>query len=91
MEDTALSAGAHNASTGVSMPSMPLSFLHVNESATIVSIHADEKLHHHLENMGFVEGASVTIASQNAGNIIVQVKGASIGLDKNMSRKIIVG
>ena len=56
-----------------------------------MSIHADEKLHHHLENMGFVEGASVTIASQNAGNIIVQVKGASIGLDKNMARKIIVG
>ena len=47
-------------------------------------------VHHHLENLGFVEGAKVSVVSEQAGNFIVEIKGASVALDKSVAAKIIV-
>ena len=48
-------------------------------------------MRHHLENLGFVEGAQVTVVTENAGNLIVEVKGTQVALDKQVALKIIAG
>ena len=42
------------------------------------------------ELMGFVAGANVTVISEIAGNLIVNVKESRIALDKEMAMKIFV-
>lgn len=45
----------------------------------------------HLSNLGFVEGAKVTIISEQGGNLIVKVKGSRVAIGKDIAKKIIVG
>ena len=68
---------------------MPLSFLKAGAVAKVAKVRGKGEVHHHLENMGFVEGADVRVVSENGGNLIVQVKGASVALDKSSASKII--
>ena len=44
---------------------------------------------HHLENLGFVAGAEVKVVSEQAGNFIVEVKGAQVALNKQVAQRII--
>lgn len=69
---------------------MPLTFLRRGDAARVVRVRGRGEVHHHLENLGFVEGANVSIASEQAGNFIVQIKGANVALDKSVASKIIV-
>lgn len=46
-------------------------------------------LHHHLENLGFVEGAQVTVVSEAAGDLIVEVKGIQVALNRQVAAHII--
>lgn len=43
-----------------------------------------------LANLGFVEGAKVTVVSENNGNLIVNVKDSRIAIGEDISRKITV-
>ena len=43
----------------------------------------------HLENLGFVPGALVKVIAQQAGNLIVEVKGSQVALDKASAQKVI--
>ena len=52
---------------------MPLSFLKGGETGTIAKVRGRGDLHHHLENLGFVEGAQVTVVTEVAGDLIVEV------------------
>ncbi|EFM25700.1 FeoA domain protein [Peptoniphilus duerdenii ATCC BAA-1640] len=49
-----------------------------------------EKEDRHLTNLGFVEGAKITVISETEGNLIIRVKGTRIGIGKDIARKIIV-
>ncbi len=69
---------------------MPLAFLRCGDVAKVVRVRGKGEVHHHLENLGFVEGASVSVVSEQAGNFIVQVKGANVALDRSVASKIIV-
>lgn len=44
----------------------------------------------HLTNLGFVEGAKITVISETEGNLIIRVKGTRIGIGKDIAKKIIV-
>lgn len=68
---------------------MPLSFLKDGESATIAKVRGKGDVHHHLENLGFVEGALVTVMSEAGGDLIVEVKGTHIALNKQVASRII--
>lgn len=68
---------------------MPLSFVAKGEIATVAKLRDKGELHHHLENLGFVEGAQVKVVCENAGNLIVEIKGTQVALDKDVSRRII--
>ena len=69
---------------------MPLTFLRRGDAAQVVRVRGKGDVHHHLENLGFVEGAKVSVVSEQAGNFIVEIKGASVALDKSVAAKIIV-
>ena len=70
---------------------MPLSFLKSGEAARVVKMRCKGDLHHHLENLGFVEGAPLSVVCENAGNIIVEIKGAQVALDRSVAQRIITG
>ena len=55
----------------------------------VAKVRGKGDVHHHLENLGFVEGADVHVVSEQAGNLIVEIKGAHVALDKSIASKII--
>ena len=44
----------------------------------------------HLAELGFVVDSDVTVVSEIAGNLILQVKNSRIALDKTMANRILV-
>lgn len=68
--------------------SLPLSFLKSGEMATVAKVRGRGDLHHHLENLGFVEGASVMVVSEASGGLIVEVKGTQVALDRQVAARI---
>lgn len=79
-----------NATLDSSMPQIPLAFLEKSKEGTVLKVRGRDEQHHHLENLGFVAGAKVRVASQVAGDLIVEVKGARVALSKSIAMKIIV-
>ena len=73
----------------VSRQKMPLSFLRAGESAKVAKIRDKGDIHRHLENLGFVEGAEILVVSENQGNLIIQVKGTQVAIDRSIASRII--
>ena len=89
---TASSTSQQRAAASSSMPqgqTMPLSFLKCGESASVLKVRGGGELHHHLENLGFVEGARVKVVSGIGGDLIVDVKGAQVALGRNAAQRIV--
>ena len=86
---TGIACADAGAMPGVSCRQMPLSFLGSGETATVAKVRGRGDLHHHLENLGFVEGARVTVTAEAAGDLIVEVKGTQVALDKQVASRII--
>ncbi len=68
---------------------LPLSFLKAGQSALVAKVRGRGELHRHLENLGFVEGAEVNVVSENGGNLIIEIKGSQVALDKQVATRII--
>ena len=69
---------------------MPLSMMSTGMMKKIVKIGGRDKTKQFLESLGFVEGATVTVVSEIAGNLIVNVKDSRIAIDKQMASRIFV-
>ena len=69
---------------------MPLTLAVIGEENIIKRIGGNAEVRAHLQNLGFVSGAAVTVVSSMAGNLIVNVKNARIAISKEMAAKIIV-
>ncbi len=69
---------------------IPLTFSSQGEEAIIKKIGGKTEVRKHLENLGFVIGSTVTVISENAGNIIVKVKEARVAISKEMAAKIYI-
>ena len=69
---------------------MPLTMGKSGEEATILKITGKDEVRQHLAELGFVVGATVTVVSEMAGNLIVQVKESRIALDRTMANRIMV-
>lgn len=69
---------------------MPLSMVNVGEKRSIQRITGKDDVRRFLENLGFVEGSSVTIVSENGGNLIVNVKDTRVAIDRSMANRIMV-
>lgn len=79
----------NSAQPQISCQQLPLSFLKTGARAKVAKVRGKGDVHHHLENLGFVEGADVHVVSEQVGNLIVEVKGAHVALDKSIASKIV--
>ena len=43
-----------------------------------------------LENLGFVTGGMVSVISRTGGNVIVEVKGTRVAVNRDMAAKIMI-
>lgn len=69
---------------------MPLIYSDPGEIQTIKKIGGNHEIRLHLENLGFVVGGNVTVVSEIAGNVIVNVKDTRVAVSKEMAQKIMV-
>ena len=69
---------------------MPLLLAQPGEKNTIMAVRGRGETKRFLENMGFVEGAEITVVSEFDGNLIVNVKDARVALSKVMAAKIMI-
>ena len=69
---------------------MPLTMARAGETVTIRKITGKDEVRQHLAEMGFVLDSDVTVISEVAGNLILQVKDSRIALDKSMANRIMI-
>ena len=69
---------------------MPLTFAGTEESYVIQRIGGKPEVRKHLENLGFVAGAEVSIVNTMGGNLIVKVKEARVAISQEMAQKIMI-
>ncbi|MBR1483329.1 MAG: ferrous iron transport protein A [Ruminococcus sp.] len=69
---------------------MPLTLAALGEENIIRRVGGNAEVRAHLQNLGFVAGAAVTVVSSMGGNLIVKVKDARIAVSKEMAQKIFI-
>ena len=69
---------------------MPLTMAKTGETMTIRKITGKDEVRQHLAELGFVVDSDVTVVSEIAGNLILQVKDSRIALDKTMANRIMI-
>ena len=69
---------------------MPLTLAQKNKKYTILSITGQDKVRNHLRNLGFVENETVSVIQSISGNLIVEIKGIRVALDKSLANRIMV-
>ena len=68
----------------------PLTLAKPGETVTIRKITGKDELRQHLAELGFVVDSTVTVVSEIAGNLILQVKDSRIALDRSMANRIMI-
>lgn len=69
---------------------MPLTFADVDTQSIIRKVGGGKDIRIHLENLGFVVGAGVTVISKNLGNVIVNIKETRVAISEEMANKILI-
>lgn len=69
---------------------MPLTMARTGETVTIRKITGKDDVRQHLAELGFVVDSTITVVSEIAGNLILQVKDSRIALDKTMANRIMI-
>lgn len=69
---------------------MPITMIKPGETVTIHKITGKDEVRAHLAELGFVVDAAVTVISEMAGNLILQVKDSRVALDRSMAMRIMV-
>jgi ferrous iron transport protein A len=70
---------------------MSLMFTKPGEMNHIKRVMGDDRTRKYLVDMGFVEGAPITVLSRVSGNLIVEIMGTRVAIDRSMANRIIVG
>ena len=69
---------------------MPIMLAPLNQEVRIVKILADEKIKKHLESLGIIVNAHLTVLSAVNGGVVVAIKNGRLALDHEISSKILV-
>ena len=69
---------------------MPLTMARPGETVTIRKITGKDEIRQHLAELGFVVDSDVTVVSEIAGNLILQVKDSRVALNKTMANRIMI-
>ncbi|MCD7771793.1 MAG: ferrous iron transport protein A [Oscillospiraceae bacterium] len=69
---------------------IPLPMADVGEELIIKKLNGVPDVKSHLEDLGFVPGAVISIVTLMGGNVIVNVKDSRIAISEELARKIMV-
>lgn len=69
---------------------MPLTMAVPGKKNSIKRIGGKEETKKFLETLGFVTGAIVMVVSENAGNLIINVKDSRVAISSEMANKIMI-
>ncbi|WP_085831899.1 FeoA family protein [Clostridium merdae] len=69
---------------------MPLTMAKAGERNLIKKVTGKDEVRRFLASLGFVEGESVTVVSEIAGNMILNIKDTRVALDKTMANRIMI-
>ena len=69
---------------------MPLTMAKPGETVTIRKITGKDEVRQHLAELGFVVDGSVTVVSEIAGHLILQVKESRIALDRTLANRVMI-
>ena len=67
---------------------MPVTMAVPGDRVRITRITGKDDIRRHLNELGLVEGDTITVVSNNGGNVILQVKDARIALDERLANRI---
>ncbi len=73
----------------VSQQAVPLSMVGVGEKVHVKFINGKDDTRRFLCNLGFIEGAEVSVVSELSGNVIVNVKGTRLAISKAMANRVL--
>lgn len=69
---------------------MLLTMARPGETVVIRKITGRDEVRQHLAELGFVVDESVTVISEMAGNLILQVKDSRVAVDRTMANRIMI-
>ena len=69
---------------------MPLGMADIGDVNIIKKITGRDDVRQHLAELGFVVDGSVTVVSEIAGNLILQVKESRIALDRTLANRVMI-
>lgn len=69
---------------------IPLALSKTGESQIVKRIGGRPDTKKFLKDLGFVEGASVTVVAETRGDVIVRVRDSRIAINRDMASKILV-
>lgn len=69
---------------------MPLSMMEVGAKFRIKAVGGKDSVRRHLGDMGFVEGAEVTVVAVAGGNLILGIHETRVALNRELAQKILV-
>ena len=67
---------------------LPITMASSGESILVKKIIGKDDTRHHLNELGLVEGDTITVIQNNNGNLILQVKDGRIALDEKLAMRI---
>ncbi len=67
---------------------LPITMASAGESILVKKITGKDDTRHHLNELGLVEGDTITVIQNNNGNLILQVKDGRIALDEKLAMRI---
>lgn len=68
----------------------PITLAKTGDTVTIRKITGRDETRRHLAELGFAADETVTVVSEIAGNLILQVKDSRLALDKSMAGRIMI-
>ena len=69
---------------------MPITMAKPGESVIIRKITGKDEIRRHMAELGFVVDGVVTVVSELAGGLIIQVKDSRVALDRSMANRILI-
>lgn len=69
---------------------MPLVVAPQGKVLKIMRVGKDEKLRRHLESLGIIAGAEITVLSSSNGSVIVQIGNGRLALSSSVATSVLV-
>lgn len=69
---------------------MPITMAKTGDIVHIVRVTGEDGIRTHLAELGFAVGAEVKVVKAVNGNLILQVHGTRLALDKSMASRLLV-